>query len=193
MTLKKSPAKKTARGKKKAQPPPEKFPCDMSDAELKAKLQSYKNTAPSRETNEAVRELAIEIRQILDSLRALGPANAEKLARLAESDSPRVPVNLTDKSLTPDISFPAGFTTRDLTPQLSESLEARGGVLVSSVAKGSAAERGGLKAGDVIVGIQESVLVSSAQLQALLATHHGAVSLKLVRDKAPLALSLKLQ
>lgn len=162
-------------------------------AELKAKLQSYKNTAPSRETNEAVRELAIEIRQILDSLRALRPPNIEQVGRQGLIDSPPVGVNSTYKGPTPDISFPAGFTTRDLTPQLSQSLEARGGVLVSSVAKDSAAERGGLKTGDVIVGIQESVLVSSAQLQALLATHHGAVSLKLVRDKAPLALNLKLQ
>ena len=64
---------------------------------------------------------------------------------------------------------------------------------MSSVAKDSAAQRGGLKAGDVIVGIQESVLVKAAQLQALLSTRHGPVSLKVVRDKQPVVVSLKLQ
>ena len=161
--------------------------------ELKAKLQSYKNTPPSRETNEAVRELAIEIRQILDSLRALGPANAGQLARAGQPDSQPMGGNLTAESLTADISFPSGFTVRDLTAQLSKMLDARGGVLVSGVVKDSAADRGGLKTGDVIVGIQERVLVRAAQLQALLSTQHGPVALKVVRHKEPVVVSLNLQ
>jgi S1-C subfamily serine protease len=158
--------------------------------ELKAKLQSYRNAAASRETNEAVRELSIEIRQILESLRALGPMNAEQLKPARQQDSQSMIGNLTGEA---DISFPGGFTARDITPQLSKSLDARGGVMVSSVAKDSAAQRGGLKAGDVIVGIQESVLVKAAQLQALLSSRHGPVSLKVVRDKKPVVVSLKLQ
>ena len=159
--------------------------------ELKAKLQSYRNTPASRETNEAVRELSIEIRQILESLRALGPRNPDQLA--GQRDPQPIDVNLTHDSLTADISFPGGFTARDLTPQLSKSLDARGGVMVSSVSKDSAAQRGGLKAGDVIVGIQESVLVKAAQLQALLSSRQGTVSLKVVRDKKPVIVSLRLQ
>ena len=162
--------------------------------ELKAKLQSYKNTPPSRERNEAVRELAIEIRQILDSLRTLGPANAGQLARAGQPD-PQQPLigNLTREPLTADISFPFGFTVRDLTAQLSKTLDARGGVLVSSVVKDSAAERGGLKTGDVIVGIQETVVLRAAQLQALLSAQRGPVSLKVVRDKEPVVVSLNLR
>jgi S1-C subfamily serine protease len=159
--------------------------------ELKAKYQSYKNTPPSRETTEAVRELTLEIRQTLDSLRALGPAPAGQL-RATQPDS-HPDGALTRESPPSDISFPGGFTARDLTPQLSKILQARGGVLVSSVAKDSAAQRGGLKAGDVIVGIQESVLVKAAQLQALLSTHRGPVSLKVVRDKVPVVVGLNLQ
>ena len=156
--------------------------------ELKAKLQSYKNTPPSRERNEAVRELAIEIRQILDSLRTLGPANAGQLARAGQADPHPIDVNFTA-----DISFPFGFTVRDLTDQLSKTLDARGGVLVSSVVKDSAAERGGLKTGDVIVGIQETVVLRAAQLQALLSAQRGPVSLKVVRDKEPVVVSLNLR
>jgi S1-C subfamily serine protease len=161
--------------------------------ELKAKLQSYRNTPASRETNEAVRELSIEIRQILESLRALGPRNPDQLAGARVPDPQPMGGDLTGERLTADISFPGGFTARDLTPQLSKSLDARGGVMVSSVAKDSAAQRGGLKAGDVIVGIQESVLVKAAQLQALLSSRQGTVSLKVVRDKKPVIVSLKLQ
>jgi S1-C subfamily serine protease len=162
--------------------------------ELKAKYQSYKNTPPSRETAEAVRELTLEIRQTLDSLRALESANASQLpARPVQRDSQIGGGNVTVEPPAADISFPAGFTVRDLTPQLSAMLEARGGVLVSGVVKGSAADRGGLKTGDVIVGIQERVLVRAAQLQALLSTQHGAVALKVVRHKQPVVVNLNLQ
>lgn len=162
--------------------------------ELKAKLRSYKNAPASRETNEAVRELSFEIRQILDGLLALGPGNVDQVARAGEPDSQPMGGALTRiESPTADISFPAGFTARDMGAQLSAFLNARGGVFVSSVAKDSPAERGGLKVGDVIVGIQESVLVKAAQLQALLSTQHGPVSLKVIRGKAPVVVSVNLQ
>lgn len=160
--------------------------------ELKAKLQSYQKIPASRETNEAVRELVIELRQIHEGLLALGPASSGQPARAGQPDSQPMGGNLTGESMTADMSFPAGFTARDLTAQLSAILQARGGVLVSSVAKDSAAGRGGLKAGDVIVGIQDRVLVRAAQLQALLSTQHGTVALKVVRDKEPVVVSLNL-
>ncbi|MEK6323465.1 MAG: PDZ domain-containing protein [Acidobacteriota bacterium] len=162
--------------------------------ELKAKLQSYQKSPPSRETNEAVRELVIEIRQIHESLRAFGPETTGQPQRAGQpaSQMDYAGGNLTGEQLTADISFPAGFTARDLTSQLSATLHARGGVLVTNVAKDSAAERAGLKAGDVIVGMRDSVLVRAAQLQALLSTQHGIVALKVVRKKEPVGVSLNL-
>lgn len=159
--------------------------------ELKAKLQSYKNAAPSRETSEAVRELVIELRQIQEGFLALGPPSSTQLPRAGQTNSQPI-YALTEESRTADTSFPAGFTARDMTPQLSAILQARGGVLVSFVAKDSAAQRGGLKAGDVIVGTQDRVLLRTAQLQALLSTQHGTVVLKVVRDKEPVVVSLSL-
>lgn len=156
--------------------------------ELKVKLKSYRNVPASREASEAVRELTLEIRQLLDSLRALEPANVGQVTRSVQPGSQ--PIG--DPTLTADISFPAGFTARDLTAQLSEMLDARGGVLVSSVIKDSAADRGGLKAGDVIVGIQDKVMVRAAQLHALIATQHGTVTLKVVRARKPVVVSLTL-
>jgi S1-C subfamily serine protease len=64
---------------------------------------------------------------------------------------------------------------------------------VSNVAKDSPAERAGLKAGDVIIGTQERVLLSVAQLQAFLSAQHGDVTLKVVRTREPIVVSLNLQ
>lgn len=158
--------------------------------ELIARFHAYQKGPASREANEAVRELEIEIRQIHDSLRALGPANTgpPPKPRVAQSeyDGPAFTTGA-------DISFQAGFSARELTPQLAASLQARGGVLVSKVAKDSVAERAGLKAGDVIIGTQERVLLSVAQLQAFLAAQHGNVTLKVVRTREPIVVSLNIQ
>lgn len=163
--------------------------------ELKASFRAYQKSAPSRETSEAVRELELEIRQIYDSLRALGPENTGPPPRAGQpaSQAEYAGGYLTGERLTADISFPAGFAARDLTSQLAAILQARGGVLVSNVAKNSPAERAGLKAGDVIVGTQQRALLSAAQLQVLLSSQHGAIALKVVRNKEPVVVSLNIQ
>ena len=163
--------------------------------ELKLSFRSYKKSAPSRETNEALRELEIEIRRIYDDLRALGPQNTGpptrdgQLATRREYPSP----NLTGEPPIREISFEVGFTARELTPQLAAILHASAGVLVSKVAKGSPAERAGLKAGDVIIGAQERAPLNVSQLQAFLATQRGAVVLKVVRTREPIVVSLNIR
>jgi len=92
-----------------------------------------------------------------------------------------------------DVSFPAGFTGRELTKQLADNLHARGGVFITAVTSGSPAEKAGLKAGDVIIGTQESVLLSIAQLQAYLSSQRGTVTLKVIRTREPIAVSLLIQ
>jgi len=72
-------------------------------------------------------------------------------------------------------------------------LHARGGVFITAVVPGSAAEKAGLKAGDVIIGTQESILLSIAQLQAFLSSQRGTVTLKVIRTKEPVAVSLIVQ
>jgi S1-C subfamily serine protease len=162
-------------------------------AELGDQYRSYFKRPASEEVNEAVRELAIEIRQVQERLRVLGP---EKPADAPKPQAASPPVDtgadFTADESHPDVVLLAGFTARDLTPQLAEMLRARGGVWVSSVAKQGLAERAGLKAGDVIVGTQDAPLVTVEQLQALLANQHGLLKLNLVRDKQKISLVLNL-
>jgi len=164
--------------------------------ELKAVIRSYQKSQPSRETNEAIRELEIEIRRIYDDLRALGPQETSgPLARDGQPVSPPTypSPNLTADTVVREISFSVGFTARELTPQLAASFHASGGVLVSKVVKGSTAELGGLKPGDVILGAQERILLNVAQLQALLSEQKGMVVLKVVRTREPIVVSLNIQ
>lgn len=157
--------------------------------ELGARLRAYSKSQPSRETNEAIRELEIEIRYILDRLRALGSDNAV-LPRFAQESQPYPDANFSGER---DVTFRAGFTARDLNAQLAATLHASGGVLVSSVAKNSSAERSGLRAGDVVVGTQERMLSNASQLQALLSSGGSPIALKVVRDQQSILVNLKLE
>jgi S1-C subfamily serine protease len=157
--------------------------------ELKTQYRAYQKNPRTRDISEALRELEIEIRHIYDGLRALGPDIATPSPKPAPEYAGG---DFTREASTPDVSFQLGFTARDLNSQLAAILQARGGVLVSNVAKGSAAERAGLKAGDVIVGARRG-LMNAAQLRAFLSTRHGAVALKVVRKKEPLVVSLNIQ
>jgi S1-C subfamily serine protease len=159
--------------------------------ELGIRLREYHKSPQSREANEAIRELEIEIRYILDRLRALGP-DASGVPRLLHeaSGQPLPDVNFTGEH---DVTFRAGFTARDLNPQLAATLNAKGGVLISGVVKDSPAERSGLKAGDVIVGVQERQLSNAAQLQTLLSNERSTVALQVVRAQQSIVVSLKLE
>ena len=65
--------------------------------------------------------------------------------------------------------FKIGFTARELSSQLAAKFNTLGnGILVSSVVKASVADRAGIRAGDVIVGSQERVIMSIPQLQVAL-------------------------
>jgi len=157
--------------------------------ELGVLWQTYRKGPDTRETREAINELIIEIKQINERLRAMGPETTgpPQLARgQAEYDGPAFNAGA-------DVSFQSGFSARELTPQLAAILQARGGVLVSKVVKDSLAERAGLKAGDVILGTPEKVLLSVEQLQVLLSSQHGPITLRVVRTREPIVVSLSAQ
>lgn len=159
--------------------------------ELGTRLRAYHKSPPTRETNEAIRELEIEMRYLFDRLRALGPDTSAAQTKSAPeaSTQPYPDVNFSGEH---DVTFRAGFTARDLNAQLAAMLKASGGVLISSVAKNGPAERSGLKAGDVVVGTEDRALSSAAQLQALLSSERSPIALKVVRDKQSIVVSLKL-
>src|SRR5438445_7583892 len=80
-----------------------------------------------------------------------------------------------------------GVQTESLTRQLGEYFGVKDGegVLVKSVEKGSAAEKAGIKAGDVIVRADNEKISDRTDLRRILRSHReaGKITLGIVRDK----------
>lgn len=92
-----------------------------------------------------------------------------------------------------------GISGDDLTPQLAEffGVKQGKGVLVREVIVGSAAEKGGLKAGDVVVAVDGEEIASVGKLRRALAVQKGdaekrKVTLTIVRDKHEQTLTVEL-
>jgi serine protease Do len=73
--------------------------------------------------------------------------------------------------------------------QLAEFFGVKEGVLVRSVMKGSAAEKGGLKAGDVITRVDQKSLDSPRDLSEAL-RDKKSVSMTVVREKREMSLTV---
>ena len=87
-----------------------------------------------------------------------------------------------------------GVTVDDLTTQLGEYFGAKDGVLVTSVADGSAAAKAGVKAGDVITSINGGQITSREELlRALRDLETEDVTLGIVRDKKATTLKAKVE
>jgi len=77
-----------------------------------------------------------------------------------------------------------GVTVQTLSDQLQEYFGAKeGGALVSSVAKESAAEKAGLKAGDVIVSINGDKVRDAEELTSEIGDKSGEITIGILRDK----------
>lgn len=78
-----------------------------------------------------------------------------------------------------------GVTVQELSSELADFFGAKnGGALVASVTKGSAAEKAGLKAGDVITSVNGRHVDDADELiRALEGVEKGDVSLGVIRDK----------
>ena len=83
----------------------------------------------------------------------------------------------------------------ELTPQLAEYFGVKdGGVLVSSITQGSAAEKAGLKVGDVITSINgDRVRHTDDLVDELRDTGDGEVTIGIVRDKKESAVKATLE
>jgi len=92
-------------------------------------------------------------------------------------------------------SMRSGLMVENLTPQLGEFFGVKngGGVLVRSVEKGSRAEKAGIRAGDVVVKVNnEGVQDTSDFTRALRARGGNSVTLGIMRDKREQTLTLTL-
>ncbi len=156
-------------------------------AELGAQYQKYYFKMPdSKKRTEALGELQMEIRQLQDIIRGMEEEKRQRQGMLPSFASNEPP------SAVPDTTFDAGFSARDLSPQLARYLGTTGGMLVTSVTVGSRAETAGMKVGDVIVGIGDDQQVSTGeQLQSLLAASAGSIRLKIIRKKQPLLIAIE--
>ena len=86
-----------------------------------------------------------------------------------------------------------GVTTNSLSEQLQEYFGAKGGLLVTSVTKDSAASRAGLKAGDVIVSVNGRSVDGPFELRQEMARLDGGeeFTLEIVRDRKTMTLKGK--
>jgi serine protease Do len=87
-----------------------------------------------------------------------------------------------------------GVTVEELTDQLAQYFGARDGVLVTSVADGSAASRAGLKAGDVITAIDGPSIRSREDVaRALRDSRDEEVKIGIVRDRKDTTVTAKIE
>ena len=87
-----------------------------------------------------------------------------------------------------------GVTISELEPQLAEYFGTKDGVLVSSVTADSAAAKAGLKAGDVITGLNGTDVTSASDLRGRLRNLEGGeFTLAIVRNKQPMTLKGKIE
>jgi serine protease Do len=84
-----------------------------------------------------------------------------------------------------------GIECETLEGQLATYFAVKEGVLVRSVSKGSAAEKAGIKAGDVIIRVDDAHVVTPADISSRIRSMRGkSVSVVLMRDHKEMSLSV---
>jgi len=120
-----------------------------------------------------------------------------KTPRIEWSDPPTMPAHL-------DIHMPElprtfmqlrglilGIEAESIDGQLAQYFGVKDGVLVRSVSRGSAAEKAGIRAGDVITKIEDAHVSTPADISSRLRTLHGkSAPLVLVRDHKELTVTV---
>jgi serine protease Do len=87
-----------------------------------------------------------------------------------------------------------GAALEELSPQLCQYLgikNGRGGVLVRAVEKGSPADQGGLKPGDVVIQVEKEWVANIDDWVHAISRRRAAYALTVVRDKRETSLSIK--
>jgi serine protease Do len=142
------------------------------------------------------REIARGMREIEPRLRDLEPRLRELEPRLREFrfDMPRFDF---DFDMLPRFTNPRsrlGVQLESLTPQLGEYFGATdGGVLIASVTAGSAAEKAGLKAGDVITTVNGDRVRDYDDVLDELRDLEGEITIGIVRDKKAQTLKVTIE
>ena len=139
-----------------------------------------------RDVARGLRDLGPRLREIEPQLRELEPRLREIEPQLREFRF-NGPMDF-DFDMLPRMTSPRGrlgVQLNELTPQLAEYFGVKdGGVLVSSITKDSAAEKAGLKAGDVITSVNgDRVRHTDDLVDELRDAKDGDVTIGIIRDK----------
>jgi serine protease Do len=137
------------------------------------------------------------------SLQTLTVRTGSKKAWIAKhGDQMRIELPEMPELMVPDVpkafmtwrSAALGIEAESVEGQLAEFFGVKEGVLVRSVAKGSAAERAGIKAGDVIIKVDTTVVASPKEVTQALRSNKGRkdVPLRVVREKREISISVSL-
>ncbi len=88
-----------------------------------------------------------------------------------------------------------GVEAESLTPQLAEFFGAKDGILVRSVFKDSAAEKAGIKAGDVITKVEQEPVTTAAELTAALRVSRAKTTfpIQIVRDRHEMTITVTIE
>ena len=125
---------------------------------------------------------------------AMGPKSKEFHVEIPEIHIPEIDIPSFSMVVSTS-SARSGLTVENITPQLGEFFGVKNGngVLVRNVEKGSRAEKAGLRAGDIIVKVNdEPVHDTSDFTHAVRSRKGGSVSVSVVRDKKEQNLNLTL-
>jgi len=88
-----------------------------------------------------------------------------------------------------------GIETESLNTQLAAYFGVKEGVLVRSVTKGSAAEKAGIKAGDVIVKVDGETVTSPREISSILrsARSKKTLAISIYRDRKPMTVTVTIE
>jgi serine protease Do len=124
-------------------------------------------------------------------------------SRYGEVGSPELPRIEIPEINIPDVprafmswrSSVVGIEAESLDSQLAEYFGVKEGVLVRSVVRGSAAEKAGLRAGDVIVKIDDSRVTNPREISASIRSSRSkkTVPVQVIRDKREVTLHLPVE
>jgi serine protease Do len=85
-----------------------------------------------------------------------------------------------------------GVEAESIDGQLAQYFGVSDGVLVRTVMKGSAAEKAGIKAGDVILRVDDTKVTTPAEISARLRAAHGKpIPLALMRERKEMSLTVE--
>ncbi len=89
-----------------------------------------------------------------------------------------------------------GLEFEDLDSQLAQYFGVKRGILVRSVDKGSAADKGGIHAGDVVTSINDHSISTPHDVGAYMRNERrplASLTIELTRDKKPLTIKIVLE